>query len=157
MNLEPLQEMLKRNEGVRRVVYRDSLGIATIGVGFNLERADARDRLKARGLDPGAVKMGKAALTDADIDFFLDKDLEDCVTSLRTMLPAFDDMPVPAQKVLVDMRFQLGESGLKAFKNTLGFFRAAQWGRAAANMRVSLAYKQTPERWERNCKILESI
>ncbi len=148
--------MLKRNEGVRLAAYKDSLGILTIGVGFNLERLDARARCTMHGINFDDIKAG-SPLTMAQVDALLDEDIAACVYSLRDLLPGFDQYPEQAQLVLIDMRFQLGAGGLKAFKNTLGAFRAQHWKNAAAGLRSSLAYKQTTKRWERNAKALESI
>jgi lysozyme len=152
-----IRDMLKRNEGVRRRVYKDSLGIETIGVGFNLERPDALERCKRHGFNYYALRAGAHTLTDAQVDALLDEDIADCMASVHDILPGFDKMPVAAQLVLVDMRFQLGAAGLRGFKNTLKAFSAHDWKAAAKGLRSSLAYKQTPVRWERNAKVLDGL
>lgn len=156
MNTPAVREMLKANEGVRLAAYKDSLGILTVGVGFNLQRLDARARCAMHGANFDDVKAG-IPLTMAQVDALLDEDIAACVASLSDLLPTFKDMPEAAQMVLVDMRFQLGAGGLKNFKNTLAAFRAGEWKKAAAGLRASLAYKQTTKRWERNAKALEAI
>ena len=155
--LTALRDMLKRNEGVRHRVYKDSLGIPTVGVGFNLMRPDARVRCQLHGIDYDALLAGKITLTDAQVDAFLDEDVVACRKSLVALIPEVIQMPREAQNVLLDMRFQLGEGGLRAFKNTLRAFSTHDWKAAAAGLRSSLAYKQTPLRWERNAKALEAL
>jgi hypothetical protein len=36
-----IEDMIAESEGTRECVYNDSLGIPTIGIGFNLRRSDA--------------------------------------------------------------------------------------------------------------------
>lgn len=149
--------MLRRHEGVRARVYKDTLGIETIGVGFNLRRPDARQRISAAGSNYDAVVSGKVALTDSQIDALLALDVIDCVTDLKTLAVLFDGLPNDAKEVLVDMRFQLGGAELRAFKNTLAAFRGRLWKSAAAGMRASQAYQQTPQRWEENARRIEKL
>jgi GH24 family phage-related lysozyme (muramidase) len=151
------RDMIKRNEGVRPRVYKDSLGIETIGVGFNLRRADAPARCKAHGLNYTALLSGAVTLTASQIDELLDEDLADCQASVRQILPSFEALPHTAQLVLLDMRFQLGAGGLKTFKHTLAAFDKRDWKQAAIGLRSSKAYKQTRLRWERNAKLLEAL
>jgi lysozyme len=152
--IEAARVMLKRNEGVRHRVYKCTQGYPTIGVGFNLARADARTRCARHGLDYEGLLTGAKTLTAAQVDALLDEDIVDC---LKQMPEGFDSMPMTAQLVLVDMCFQLGAAGLRSFKNTLKAFADRNWKKAAANMRLSLAYRQTPKRWESNAKLLEAI
>lgn len=149
--------MIRPNEGVRANVYRDSLGIETIGVGFNLRRGGARESLAAVGADHAAVLAGKESLAPWQIDTLLDCDIAVAVADLRKLMPGYDDMPETARLVLLDMRFQLGGAGLRGFKYTLAAFRAGEWKKAADGMRASLAYKQTPKRWERNASSIEHL
>ena len=58
-NYDEVSKMIERHEGKRNRVYSDSVGIPTIGIGFNLNRADATDRLKSLGLDYNKVRNGQ--------------------------------------------------------------------------------------------------
>lgn len=157
MILATARVMIKRNEGVRLKAYKDTLGILTVGVGFNLERLDARTRCVRHGIDYDRLVAGRVLLTTAQVDALLEEDLAASLVGLREMLPSFDNMPTLARLVLIDMRFQLGAGGLKKFKNTLAAFRDRDWKRAAEGLRASLAYKQTTHRWETNARSLENI
>lgn len=42
--------MIAESEGSRSCVYNDSLGIPTIGIGFNLKRSDAPTLIAGLGL-----------------------------------------------------------------------------------------------------------
>ena len=67
---------MKKHEGVRSKKYIDSRGIPTVGVGFNLKRSDADQKLKSVGANPIKVKQGKQELTNNQIETLLVGDLK---------------------------------------------------------------------------------
>jgi len=154
---ENLIKMLRANEGVRTKTYKCTQGFDTIGVGYNLERPDARSTITAMGIDYDALRAGKIALTSAQIDALLQKDLVAVLDDVKVLFKNFDTMPEKAQLVICDMRYQLGAAGLRGFKNTVKALSQGNWAVAARGLRNSLAYKQTPVRWERNANSLESL
>ena len=105
-----IRELIKKHEGVRLKVYKDSLGIPTVGVGFNLNRPDANAVLASVGAKHADVVAGKP-LTDAQVDALLDKDLDACEKDLEALIPDIRSFPVEAQAVLMDLRFNLGGAG----------------------------------------------
>ncbi len=151
------KEMLKRNEGVRNKVYKDSLGIPTIGVGLNLRRLDSRERLAAVGAAYDDILVGKAILTDAQIDTLLAEDIDDCVKDLKALLPKFDAYPPEARAVLVDLRFNLGGKGLRGFNHTLDEFRAGRFSAAGDRLKKSVWFLQVGRRAKENVAILKAI
>ncbi len=154
---DKLLKMLRTNEGVRNKVYKDSLGIPTIGVGFNLARPDAKTIVKALNIDYDALLKGKVTLTDTQIDALLSADLTAVIDDLKNLFKQYDTMPEPVKLILADMRFQLGARGLRGFVNTMKAFQLGNWVVAAKGLRSSVAYTQAPVRWERNAKTLESL
>ena len=60
------------------------------------------------------------------------------------------------QLVLASMAFQMGVPGLLKFKRTLAATKDGRYLDAAAAMRGSLWYTQTPERAERAASAMES-
>lgn len=60
-----IKTMITESEGKRSCVYNDSLGIPTIGIGFNLKRDDAKALIQKLGLNYNSVVDGKQCLTDA--------------------------------------------------------------------------------------------
>jgi len=56
--------MIAEAEGEESCVYNDSLGIPTIGIGFNLERSDAPALIAGLGLDYDSVLDGSTCLDD---------------------------------------------------------------------------------------------
>jgi len=51
--------MIAESEGNKPCMYKDTLGHPTIGIGFNLDRSDAREKITSVGADYDNVKSGK--------------------------------------------------------------------------------------------------
>jgi len=60
-----IQTMVAESEGTRSCVYKDSLGIKTIGIGFNLEKSGAKATIQSLGLNYDSVCSGATCLTSA--------------------------------------------------------------------------------------------
>ena len=118
--------VLSVNEGRRSTCYADSKGIPTVGVGFNLMRADARTRIEALGCDFEAVLAGDLALDEA------------------------------RRVVLADMAFNLGGPRLAGFKKMLAAVTEEDWERAADEMMESRWYREVGHRGVRNVAVMRS-
>lgn len=150
-------ELIKKHEGVRFSMYKDSLGIPTVGVGFNLKRPDADAVLASVGANLTSVMLGKP-LNAAQVDALLEKDIAACAADLRTMIPGFDTLPEKAGAVLMDLRFNLGGAGLRKWPKTLASFRAHDWEAAAKNIESNTIWRsQVGKRADENIALLRSI
>lgn len=127
-----LIRQLRGDEGCSRQAYQDHLGFWTIGVG---RLVDARK--------PGS------GLRDIEIDFLLNNDVDDRISSLMKVLPWFQDLDDARQGVLVNMAFQMGIEGLLGFINTLKAVREGRYEAAAQGMLNSKWATQTPNRAKR--------
>jgi lysozyme len=127
-----LIRQLRADEGERPCVYKDSLGLWTIGVG--------------RLVDPS--KPG-AGLRSDEIAYLLNNDVDDRINALHAKLPWFDSLDDARKAVLLNMAFQLGVDGLLAFKNTLQLIQDGKYENAAAAMLESHWAQQTPARAKR--------
>jgi lysozyme len=122
-----LLEQLERHEGRRRFPYVDTVGKLSIGVGRNLT-----DR----------------GLSDDEIDYLLMNDVRECHIDLcgYEWWAGLDDV---RRNVLIEMRFQLGPSGFRAFKATLAAVAIGDYAKASAQMlRSKVAREQAPKRWQ---------
>jgi lysozyme len=141
-----------------------------MAVGFNCERDGANEAMRKAGVNPDVVwaaieeakKSGRAhtgqIINHAQSAALLDADLAECVADLRiNLFPDFYGLPEPARLVLVDMRYQLGPTRLRQFKNTLKAFRERRWNDAAEGIRASAMYKQVPKRCDENIALLRGI
>lgn len=161
---------ITKNEGLRLWAYKCTAGLWTTGVGFNIERDGADKALRKAGINPDMVwaaieeakKAGRPRTTEiinnVQAMALLDADLEACIEDLRkNLFPMFYAMPAAAQLVLVDMRFQLGPSRLRKFKNTLKAFGEGRWKDAGAGIKASAMYKQVRKRCDANIALLNAI
>jgi lysozyme len=109
------------NEGERTTMYHDSLGIPTIGIGFNLQRSDARAVLARLGASYDAV-MGGAPLTSQQVAGLFQYSFDPIVGQARDSLEPFhfDSMSDARRFVICDLVFNMGagEDGWGGFHNT---------------------------------------
>ncbi len=116
-----LVALLKKHEGVRLTVYKDTVGILTIGVGRNLE---------GRGI------------TEDEADYLLNNDIDLCVRGLATAYAWFPDLDATRQIALVDLAFNLGLGGLAQFKKFLAAMARTDYENAADELVASAWYRQ---------------
>lgn len=102
---------LMRDEGVRLKPYRCTAGKLTIGIGRNLD-------------DVG--------ISEAEAGILLGNDVAKVVAGLDEALPWWRDLSEARQRALINMGFNLGLSGLLAFKRTLALLRAGEYEKAAS-------------------------
>lgn len=121
---QKLVDQLVQHEGLRLKPYTDTVGKLTIGCGRNLS-------------DKGISSREAFDLLDHDID--------EAITDLGTF-PWFSGMDPVRQRVLVDMRFQLGATGLRGFRKMLAACGRGDYASAAREMRASQWAQQVPTR-----------
>ena len=102
VTMDKLIAQLKRHEGVKHHVYKDSLGIETIGCGRNVS-----DSRRHTGL----------GLSDDEIDYMLQNDIERTIKELSQEYPWFTDMEDgPRKDAIINMHFNLGRVRFATFK-----------------------------------------
>ncbi|HEU4326647.1 MAG TPA: glycoside hydrolase family protein [Roseiflexaceae bacterium] len=149
-----IADLIERHEGRRSRVYTDTEGHPTIGIGFNLDRGNARARLRELGLDYQAVRSGRVELTDAQIDQLFAADLNQSIEDARDLVDNYDQLSANRQAVLADMAFNLGRNGLAQFRRMIAAVEAENWERAAAEMRDSRWYNQVGNRGPENVQLM---
>lgn len=128
MNDELLRAELVRDEGLRLKPYRCTAGKLSIGVGRNLD-------------DVGISKDEALAMLDADI--------ERTAGELDRRLPWWRHLDEVRQRVVLNMAFNIGVSGLLGFKRTLAAISAGKFEDAASEMLRSKWAEQVGERAQR--------
>lgn len=144
-------------EGREREVYNDIRGIPTIGVGFNLQRADAPQLLSAVGADYRAVLGGRLALNDQQIDWLLQHDIDSARGEVIARFPAFDTYPREVKLILVDLMFNLGQGTFNEFQRFGLAIRQLNWLRAADELEDSQYFHQTGRRSRAHVDTLRSL
>ena len=120
MNHEQLFKELSRDEGRKKLPYKDSMGIWTGAVGHNLE---------AHGLPVAMlVKIIKRAggFTEQEIDHLLRLDVQEAKKTVDALYSKWEMLPEKRQRVLVNMAFNMGYTVFKTFKK---FWKAVKRGK----------------------------
>ena len=133
MDRAKLIEQLSLHEGVKQKVYKDSLGIETIGVGRNL-----RDK----GISHDVVL------------YLLNNDINECEADLKTF-EWWDELDDVRQRVVLDLRFNLGPTKFRGFKRTLKAIAGGKYSDAAKFMLESKWAKQVKGRARRLALMME--
>ena len=101
-------------------------------------------------------KRRGGGLSDDEIEYLLNNDIKRCIADLDSALPWWKSLDPVRQRVLTNLRFQLGLDGLLGFKNTLAALKRGDYKAAAAGLRASKLYQQTPARTERRAIMIET-
>jgi lysozyme len=129
-----LEKQIILHEGRRRFAYMDSVGKITVGCGRNLS-------------DKG--------LSDAEIDYLLKNDIEECINDLISF-PWFVEADPIRQRVAVDLRLNLGPTKFRTFKRFLAGMAERDYDKAATALRHSLWAGQVKTRANRLIQMLRS-
>ena len=124
-------DQIKLDEGVIPYAYQDTLGFWTIGVGFLI------DKRKGSGLD------------NEEIDFILQHRVGMKQAEILERWPPFARLDPVRQGALTNMAYQMGVSGVLAFKDMLAALIAQNWAAAHDAALESHWAQQTPERAQR--------
>lgn len=155
---ETLMEMIQRHEGRRSLVYKDHLGNRTIGVGFNLERKDAKTKIENLGLSYNSVLNGSQRLLKSQIDSLLREDIESARNDAINYLGRedFEELDSNARKALIDMAFNLGYHRLNGFKKLRKALQVEDYHLAAEEMINSGWYGQVGNRSKELVEIMRN-
>ena len=120
-----LIDSIKEHEGYVGIVYKDSLGIDTIGYGFAIKDLEL----------------------DEDIcEIILERKLHALEDSINLKFSWYKYMPQEIKDVVMEMCYQLGVTGVSKFKKTIAYLQNKQWEEASVEMLDSLWARQTPNR-----------
>jgi lysozyme len=148
-DLDIIKEIIprvKKHEGVKPKKYLDSRNIPTVGIGLNLNRKDADEKLKSVGANPIKVKNGTQALTEEQMEKLLMSDLKASKKSVEKIIGNLSAHPAGVQGVLIEMAFNLGASGLSKFEKFLKNVKDKNYKEASREMLNSSWSKQVGNR-----------
>lgn len=128
---DKIETQLRRDEGEVLHEYKDSLGYSTIGIGVLID-----------GRKGGGI-------TKEESSYLFRNRLKTKTAELIARFPWAAKLDSARMGVLVNMAYQMGVTGLAGFKKMLQAVEAGDWQRAAAEMKDSQWYKDTPARCDR--------
>ena len=135
---------MKKHEGYRNKVYKDTLGKRTVGVGhLCVEEFWENDK-----------EYEEKFLMD-----ILEADLQNAINGAERLCSNCPDIDDLAKEIIVEMVFQLGETGVSKFKN---MWKALEqdppaYSVAASEMLDSRWAKQTPNRANGLANLMKGI
>ena len=110
-----IEELIK-HEGLKLQVYKDTLGIDTIGIGRNLEdRGISKEELDALDI-PTIDHIYEYGITEADAVYLATNDVQIVEEELLQAHPCVDRLDSVRQLILMDMAFNMGVPRLCKFK-----------------------------------------
>ena len=133
-NKDLLMEKLIAHEGLRLQVYEDSLGIATIGIGRNLEdRGITPEELEWMDI-PNMDTIYQYGISEADAMYLAQNDVQIVEEELLRSHPCVENLDAVRQLVLVDMAFNMGVPRLGKFKKMWAAIHENNFEEAAKEM-----------------------
>lgn len=127
------RNLIANHEGKRSCVYKDTMGIPTIGIGYNLDNPGAPQAIAAIGANYNDVRSGKQCLTDSQIMKLFEPSYQSAVRGARSAVSCYDRLCCSVQNVMTDMDYNLGDGGFASFRGFIGYVCAGQWAQAAAD------------------------
>ena len=127
-------QKLIAHEGLRLEVYKDSLGIDTIGIGRNLEdRGITKEELDWMDI-PNMAIVHTLGITEADAMYLAENDVQIVEEELVRAHPCVDKLDAVRQLVVMDMAFNMGVPRLCKFKNMWNAIHEENYIAAAKEM-----------------------
>ena len=143
---QDLIEKLIVSEGLRLQVYKDTLGIDTIGIGRNLEdRGITKEELADLDI-PTIEHVYEYGITEADAVYLATNDVQIVEEELVRAHPCVDRLDSVRQLILIDMAFNMGVPRLCKFKKMWAAVEAEDFPTAAKEMLDSRWAKQVKGR-----------
>jgi len=147
--------MFTENEGDESLVYTDTKGNRTVGIGFNLEDAGNRKFLKQEGINIDEIFDGRKITQGEKIKMY-NHSLTQAFNDAMKFDSSFAKRPEPVKKALVDMAFNLGLTKLNKFVDMKAALKRNDYRTAADEMVDSLWYNQVKSRGPRTVKLMRS-
>ena len=132
---------IQADEGFREGVYEDTVGIKTIGYGFNLERQGSQEALDAAGIKKSLadLKGGKANLTEEEASRLMQGEMGHFkgVAERYVGTATWKKLSPNRQGILTNMAYNMGEGGLGQFSNLKAAIQKGDWKEAQVQMASS--------------------
>ena len=142
MNLQRLEDSIKRNEGYRDTIYKDSLGFKTLGYGHLVKPNET--------FIEGKRYNRKVIERIFQYDFSIAQ--SDCKKLTKGM-----DLPDEAMEVVCELAYQLGINKLKKFVLFFNCLKQKKYVDAGFELENSLLYRQCPERTGRHAERIKGL
>ena len=133
--MEIVKEDLIKHEGYVGEIYLCSEGYPTFGIGHMVTETDIEH----------TWPVGTPVTDDRILDVF-EEDCKEAYTDACALFLNFESLPLNAQRVVVNMAFNLGRNRLGQFKNMIKYVNEGNYLMAANEMIDSKWYRQVGRR-----------
>jgi lysozyme len=128
-----IEELIK-HEGLKLQVYKDTLGIDTIGIGRNLEdRGISQEELDDLDI-PNMDVIYEYGITEVDAVYLAQNDVQIVEDELLRAHPCVDRLDSVRQLILMDMAFNMGVPRLCKFQKMWNAIHEEKYDVAAKEM-----------------------
>ena len=132
MDRQKIMDQLTIDEGKRLTVYKDSLGLLTVGIGHLILASDA-------------IPEGSTISEERCRQLF-EHDLDHAIVASNLMFQGCDSYPEAIQECVVNLMFNMGPTRLAGFKHFCDALRVQDFAEAAAQLKSSKWYGQVGSR-----------
>ncbi len=147
VDVTQVYQEISEDEGKILHCYLCSENHKTVGIGHKVLPDDPEYALQTFNANDEAP--AEQSITEKRCFELFEQDVQIAVGDCAVIYDTWDDLPQEMQHILVNMAFQLGQSGLSKFRNMNAAVAEQNWERVAAEMMDSRWAKQTPNRAER--------
>jgi len=142
----------KLNEGYKTCVYKDSMGIPTVGVGFNLKKIGAKGEIESVGADYYKVLNGSQCLDDRQIETLFNRDMDTAKGCAKSWIPS--SLPSGPESAINDMAFNMGCLTLHQFGTLKSYIEKGDYSGAAEDMKGTAWCRQVGYRCDRDVQCM---
>ncbi len=145
-----------QEEGFRPTAYKDSVGVTTIGYGFNLEQPNASDIIKRVKIPETyeGLRSGREQLSEASARKLFDYKHRKSESAAAALVPNYSQLGENQRAALTSMAYHMGGAGLRKFKKTLAYLREGNAKAVENQLLSSEMARQTPARAKRTALML---
>ena len=144
VDVTKVYEEIAADEGKILHCYMCSENHKTVGIGHKVLQNDPESNLPVHGAYDDVPE--EEGITEERCYELFQGDVQSAVDGCEALYPNWSEIPQEMRHILVNMCFQLGQTGLSRFKNMNAGVEQEAWGVVALEMMDSRWAQQTPER-----------
>jgi len=141
---EAFKEEIRKNEGEVPTLYKDTVGVPTIGYGFNTKEGHVLNALRQAGVD--VRNLSRVTMSKQQMEKTLDLLVNQAIDDAKKLFPNYDSLPFVPKKLMTDMSYNLGYNRLAGFKELRKAIAANDFNKAADEMKDSKWYRDVKSR-----------
>jgi len=147
VDVTQVYEEIASDEGKILHCYMCSEGHKTVGIGHKVLPTDPESNLPVHGTYDDVP--AEECITEERCYELFQHDIQLAIAGCKGLYHNWEEIPQEMRHILVNMCFQLGQTGLSRFKNMNHGVSQEAWGIVSMEMMDSRWAQQTPERAKR--------